>query len=58
MGEGYTICDPYLFTLATWLEADSIDPKRFPRVYDHRNRMAERPATKRALAMEKAAAAA
>jgi glutathione S-transferase len=58
MGESYTICDPYLFTLASWLENDSIDPKRFPRVYDHRNRMAERPATKRTLAMEKAAVAA
>jgi glutathione S-transferase len=58
MGEDYTICDPYLFTLANWLENDSIDPKRFPRVYDHRNRMAERAAVKRTLEMEKAAAAA
>ena len=58
MGESYTVCDPYLFTLANWLENDSIDPKRFPRVYDHRKRMAERPAVKRALAMEKTAAAA
>ena len=58
MGESYTICDPYLFTLANWLENDSIDPKRFPRIHDHRNRMAERPAVKRALAMEKTAAAA
>lgn len=58
MGESYTICDPYLFTLANWLENDSIDPKRFPRVNDHRNRMAERPAVRRTLEMEKAAVAA
>ena len=42
MGESYTICDPYLFTPAQWLEADGVDPTRFPRVLDHRARMAER----------------
>jgi glutathione S-transferase len=52
MGEKYTICDPYLFTLAQWLEADGVDLSRLPRVLDHRHRVAERPATKRALAAE------
>jgi glutathione S-transferase len=52
MGEAYTICDPYLFTLAQWLEADGVDLSRLPRVLDHRRRMAERPAVKRALAAE------
>jgi len=52
MGERYSIADPYLFTLAQWMEADSLDPKRFPRVLDHRNRMGERPAVKRALKEE------
>jgi glutathione S-transferase len=55
MGESYTICDPYLFTLAGWLEGDSVDPARFPKVLEHRKRMAERPAVKRALAAEAAA---
>ena len=54
MGADYTIADPYLFTLAKWLEADSVDPKRFPKVLDHRNRMAERPAVKKVLARETA----
>ena len=54
MGDSYTISDPYLFTLASWLEADSVDPKRFPKVLDHRNRMAERPAVKKVLASENA----
>jgi len=54
MGDAFTICDPYLFTLAQWLESDSIDPKRFPKVYDHRNRMSERPAVQRAIAREEA----
>jgi glutathione S-transferase len=49
MGEAYTICDPYLFTLAQWLERDGVDLSRLPRVLDHRARMADRPAVKRAL---------
>jgi glutathione S-transferase len=50
MGDGYTIADPYLFTITRWLESDSIDPKRFPRVYAHMVRMAERPGVKKAIA--------
>jgi glutathione S-transferase len=46
MGDGYTICDPYLFTVSRWLEGDGVDPARFPKVRDHRQRMAERPAVK------------
>ena len=52
MGEAYTISDPYLFTIASWLEADGVDPKRFPKVLDHRTRMAHRPAVKKILARE------
>ena len=54
MGPDYTIADPYLFTIARWLEADGVDPKRFPKVLDHRNRMTERPAVKKVLARESA----
>ena len=50
MGERYSICDPYLYTLATWLEVDSVDPTQFPKVLDHRNRMAERPAVRKVFA--------
>lgn len=52
MGEVYTICDPYLFTLAQWLEADGVDVARLPKVADHRRRMRERPAVQRAMAAE------
>lgn len=52
MGDSYTIADPYLFTIAQWLEADGIDPMRFPRVNDHRTRMAGRPSVKKAVAEE------
>jgi glutathione S-transferase len=50
MGEQYTICDPYLYTIATWLESDGVDLATLPRVMDHRKRMAERPAVRAALA--------
>jgi glutathione S-transferase len=52
MGENYTICDPYLFTLAQWLEADGVDPLRIPKVVDHRRRMAERRNVRKAIAEE------
>jgi len=52
MGKDYTVCDPYLFTLAQWMEADGVDPARFPRVNGHLGRMSERPAVKRALEQE------
>jgi glutathione S-transferase len=52
MGERYTICDPYLFTLAGWLEGDSVDLATLPKVADHRKRMSERPAVRKVLAEE------
>jgi glutathione S-transferase len=52
MGERYTYCDPYLFTLAQWLELDGVDLAALPRVADHRRRMTDRPATRRAIAQE------
>ena len=52
MGANYTICDPYLFTLAGWLEGDGVDPRQFPKVNDHLKRMADRPAVQRVLAAE------
>ncbi len=52
MGERYTICDAYLFTLAQWLEADGVIPARIPKVIDHRRRMSERATVKKAIAEE------
>lgn len=53
-GETYTIADPYLFTVAQWLEGDGVDPARFPRLEEHRRRVGERPAVKKAIAIETA----
>jgi glutathione S-transferase len=52
LGDAYTIADPYLFTLAQWLEDDGVDPARIPRVIEHRARMAEQPNVRKALAEE------
>jgi glutathione S-transferase len=49
MGDSYTICDPYLFTVAQWLEGDGVDVSGLPRVLDHRRRMAERPAVRKVM---------
>jgi glutathione S-transferase len=56
MGEVYTIADPYLFTIAQWLEADGVDPALIPEVIAHRARMKERPNVAKAVAVEVAAA--
>nr|MEA2796955.1 glutathione S-transferase [Phenylobacterium sp.] len=54
MGEAYSVCDGYLFTLAGWLEGDGIDLRRFPKVHEHSERMRERPAVRKVLAEEAA----
>lgn len=50
MGEHYSIADPYLYTLATWMEGDGVDPARFPKVAEHRRRMTALPAVAKVLA--------
>ena len=54
MGEAYSVCDGYLFTLAGWLEGDGVDLRRFPKVHQHSERMRERPAVRKVLAEEAA----
>ena len=53
MGDTYSICDPYLFTVSEWLEGDGVDLARLPKVTAHRNRMSERPAVRKAIAEER-----
>ena len=52
MGERYTICDPYLFTLGSWIEGDGVDTGKMPRVMAHRRQMLARPAVQKAVAAE------
>jgi len=52
MGDTYTICDPYLFTVSRWIEGDGVDPATVPNVIDHRRRMSERAAVRRVIAAQ------
>lgn len=52
MGDHYTIADPYLFTVAGWLEGDGVDIKTFPKIAAHHQAMSKRPAVIRALELD------
>lgn len=54
MGDSYTICDAYLFTVARWMEGDGVKASDFPKVADHMKRMSERAAVKKVLAEQSA----
>jgi glutathione S-transferase len=54
LGEAFSVCDMYLFTLAQWMEGDGLDPSRFPKVADHRRRMAADPVVVKVLAAQSA----
>ena len=54
LGNDYSICDAYLFTLAQWLEGDGVDIATLPKISDHHARMAERAAVRRALGAQTA----
>jgi glutathione S-transferase len=56
LGNDFSVCDMYLFTLSQWLEGDGVDIKRFPKVADHQRRMLEDPVVVKVLAAEKAPA--
>lgn len=50
LGDAYSVADPYLFTITRWLPGDGVDVARFPRVREHAERTAARPAIARVLA--------
>jgi glutathione S-transferase len=52
LGKDYSVCDAYLFALGRFLPADGVDLRAFPRLVRHAERMAWRPAVRRALAIE------
>lgn len=54
LGESFSVCDAYLFTLADWLEGDDVDPRQFPKVYEHRERVRARPSVSKTMAQEAA----
>lgn len=55
MGSQFTVADGYLFVMLTWAERMKLDTSAFANLATFKARVAERPAVKDALAMEKAA---
>jgi glutathione S-transferase len=51
-GERYTICDPYLFTIGTWLKGDGVNTAKLPGILAHRRRMLARAAVQKAVSVE------
>ena len=54
LGERFSVADPYLFTISSWLEDDGVDIAQFPKVRDHFRRMTDRPAVKAVLSKKAA----
>jgi glutathione S-transferase len=53
MGETYSICDPYLYTVEQWMAGDGVDLERFPALTEHKRRMEQRPAVQTLMAAQK-----
>jgi glutathione S-transferase len=54
LGEQFSICDPYLFTLAGWLQGHGIDVARYPKVAAHRARLQQDERVRKVLAQQAA----
>jgi len=50
IGDRY--CDPYLFTIASWIGGDGVDTTKVPRVMEHHASMLARPAVQKVVAVE------
>jgi glutathione S-transferase len=47
LGDDYSICDAYLFTIAQWLKGDGVELSKYPSISDFEKRMRSREAVKR-----------
>jgi glutathione S-transferase len=54
LGEAFSICDAYLYTLTGWLEGDGVDRRQFPKVNALYDAVAARPAVRKVLALQPA----
>jgi glutathione S-transferase len=51
MGGHYTVADPYLYIIATWMPGDGVDLSEFPKISAHKKAMDSRPAVKKVMAL-------
>lgn len=42
MGDEFSICDPYLFAMASWFESDGVNINQFPKIENHLQTMLAR----------------
>lgn len=47
MGDQFTVADPYLFTMTSWMTGDGVDLSKFPKLADHYKRMLELPSVQK-----------
>jgi glutathione S-transferase len=52
LGDAYSVCDAYLFTLTGWLEGDGVDRRQFAKVNAHYDAVGARPAVRKVLALQ------
>ncbi|THD58392.1 glutathione S-transferase family protein, partial [Phenylobacterium sp.] len=50
LGERFSVCDAYLYTLFGWLPGDGVDTAQFPAILDNSRRVEARPAVRKVLA--------
>ena len=50
LGERFSVCDPYLYVVSSWIPRDGLDWADYPRLTDHTARMNARPAVQAVLA--------
>ena len=43
LGDQFSLADPYLYVVSTWLKGDGVDTEQFPKLTAFRKRMAARP---------------
>lgn len=51
LGDDYSVCDCYVFTISSWLASDSVDINNFPKIAEHNVRMREKAPVQKVLAM-------
>jgi glutathione S-transferase len=54
LGDRFSTCDLYLYTIARWLEGDGVDVERFPKVAGHLRRLDAQPPVRKVLAAQQA----
>lgn len=56
LGDRFSVCDMYLFTIEGWMKSDGVEMAGFPKVADHYARMSAAPVVVKVLAAQRAAA--